>query len=283
MAEWIAVHLAQIMEPLSSYWIVAAFMAGALCCVPTTPSVSEDAGAEPGTTFRDCPVCPEMVVVPEGSFMMGSNKGDFDEKPVHAVTITEPFAVGKYEVMWDEWEVCVAEAMCDNGPVNEAGGDNGWGKGRRPVIEVSWHDAQIFVAWLNTKVPGEPYRLLSEAEWEYAARAGATTQFSWGDDFDSSKANDGNKLVPVGQYSPNGLGLYDMHGNALEWVRDCYRDSYSDAPTDGSSVSETSDCLRVLRSGAWSYGPRVLRSSDRYEMPPGDRINILGFRIARTL
>ena len=147
---------------------------------------------KPGATFRDCPTCPEMVVVPEGHFMMGSTSGRYDEKPVQRVTIAKPFAVGKYEVMWDEWEACVAEAACDNGPVTESGGDNGWGKGRRPVIEVSWHDTHIFVAWLNSKVHDKPYHLLSEAQWEYAARAGTTTQYHWGDEFDVSKANDSN-------------------------------------------------------------------------------------------
>jgi formylglycine-generating enzyme required for sulfatase activity len=215
--------------------------------------------------------------------MMSSEEGDFDEKPVHEVTIPEPFAVGKYEVTWDQWEACVAEGACENEPVMKAGGDNGWGKGRRPVIEVSWHDARKYVAWLNTKVPYEPYRLLSEAEWEYAARAGTTTPYHWGDEFDSSKANNGNTLVPVGRYEPNAFGLFDMHGNALEWVQDCYKDSYKDAPADGRAVTEPSGCERVLRSGAWSYGPRVLRAADRYAVPPGDRINILGFRVAKTL
>ena len=221
--------------------------------------------------------------MPEGSFVMGSNDGEFDEKPIHRVSIAKPFAVGKYEVMWDEWEACVADATCDNGPVTEAGGDNGWGKDRRPVVEVSWHDANNYVAWLNAKVPDNPYRILSEAEWEYAARAGTTTQYHWGDEFDLSQANDANKLVPVGQYAANAFGLYDMHGNALEWVQDCYVDSYDDAPADGRAVADTSGCPRVLRSGAWSYGPRVLRAADRYGTPPGDRINIVGFRVARTL
>jgi formylglycine-generating enzyme required for sulfatase activity len=263
--------------------IRAVVWAGVLGCILTATSFSASPGAEPGWTFRDCPTCPEMVVVPEGNFMMGSNEGDFDEKPVHEVTIAKPIAVGKFEVTWEEWETCVAEGTCDNGPVTESGGDNGWGKGRRPVIEVSWHDAQTFVAWLNSKVSGDPYRLLSEAEWEYAARAGTTTTYHWGTEFDASKANDGNKLVPVGQYGPNDFGLHDMHGNALEWVQDCYNDSYEGAPTDGGSVSESPDCQRVLRSGAWSYGPRVLRAADRYEIPPGDRVNILGFRVAKTL
>ena len=271
------------MKRLLSFWISTSLWAGAVCCVLAVGSLTAHAETDPGSTFRDCPACPEMVVVPEGHFMMGSDEGDFDEKPIHEVTIAKPFAVGKYEVTWEEWEACVAEGICDNGPVTEAGGDNGWGKGRRPVIEVSWHDAQTYVDWLNSKVPGGPYRLLTEAEWEYAARAGTTSPYHWGNEFDPSKANDGNKLIPVGQYDPNGFALYDMHGNALEWVQDCYMDSYNDAPTDGSAVSGPSDCSRVLRSGAWSYGPRVLRAADRYEIPAADRINILGFRVAKTL
>ncbi len=238
---------------------------------------------KPGSTFRDCPTCPEMVVVPKGNFMMGSTRGRYDEKPVHRVTIIKPFAVSRYEVTWDEWEFCVADAVCDNGPVAKSGGDNGWGRGRRPVIEVSWHDAKTFVAWLNSKVPGKPYRLLSEAKWEYAARAGTTTEYHWGDEFDQSKANNGNKTVPVGQYAPNGFGLYDMHGNVLEWVEDCYMESYEGSPTDGRPVSDTPGCQRVLRSGAWSYGPRVIRAGNRYPTAPVDRMNIVGIRIAKTL
>lgn len=215
--------------------------------------------------------------------MMGSNKGDFDEKPVHEVTITTHFAIGKYEVTWNEWEACVEAGACDNGPVEQAGGDNGWGKGRRPVVEVSWQDAKAYVAWLNSRVSGEPYSLPTEAEWEYAARGGTATRFHWGDEFDPAKANDGNKMVPVGSYPANAFGLHDMHGNALEWVEDCYAESYEGAPANGGAAAETPDCQRVLRSGAWSYGPRVLRAADRYAVPPGDRINILSFRVAKVL
>jgi len=271
------------MKPPSPPWFLTVFLAGALCCALSATSFCDDAKSGPGATFRDCPACPEMVVVPKGHFMMGSTGGRYDEKPVHPVTIAKPFAAGKYEVTWEEWEACVAEAVCDDGPVTKSGGDNGWGKGRRPVIEVSWHDAKTFVAWLNSKVPGKPYRLLSEAEWEYAARAGMTTQYHWGNEYDSSKANDGNKTVPVGQYAPNGFGLYDMHGNALEWVQDCYRESYDGAPADGRPVPDAPDCPRVLRSGAWSYGPRVLHAGNRYATAPADRMNIVGFRVARTL
>ena len=271
------------MKTPSSLWISALCLAAALSCAWPAPSFSEKGMPEPGAAFRDCPACPEMLVVPSGNFMMGSKDGKYDERPVHRVTIARAFAVGKYEVTWDEWDACVSDGGCDNVPVTKAGGDNGWGKGPRPVIKVSWHDAQAFAAWLNTKVPDAPYRLLSEAEWEYAARAGTATQFHWGDEFDASKANDRNKTVPVGQYAPNGFGLYDMHGNVLEWVQDCYLESYEGAPDNGRSVAETPGCPRVLRSGAWSYGPRVLRAANRYGTPPGDRINIVGIRIAKTL
>ena len=158
----------------------AAFAIG----ISLTFTVPAEEQRAPLSTFKDCDLCPEMVVIPAGDFLMGSHGGRYDEKPVHRVTIAKPFAVGKYEVMWDEWEACVAEAICDNGPVTKAGGDNGWGKGRRPVIEVSFHDAGKYVAWLNSKVPGKPYRLLTEAEWEYAARAGTTTTHHWGDKVD---------------------------------------------------------------------------------------------------
>lgn len=227
--------------------------------------------------FKDCDTCPEMVVIPAGQFMMGSNVYG-DEKPMHRVTIRQHFAVGKYEVTFREWDACIADGGC-NGYRPE---DRGWGRGRRPVIYVSWNDAKAYVAWLSRK-SGKPYRLPSEAEWEYAARAGTTTQYHWGDAFDISKANNGNKMVPVGQYAPNSFGLYDMHGNVLEWVQDCYNESYEGAPTDGRSVSETPDCHRVLRSGAWSYGPRDLRAANRYETPPVDRMNAVGFRVARML
>jgi formylglycine-generating enzyme required for sulfatase activity len=271
------------MKRPSSLCVSVVFWSGVLWCALAAAPHSANAEPEPGSTFRDCPTCPEMVVVPEGDFLMGSNDGKFDEKPIHRVMIPRPFAVSKYEVTWDEWEACVAEAGCDNEPVTKAGGDKGWGKGRRPVIKVSWHDAQKFVSWLNSKVAGEPYRLLTEAEWEYAARAGTTTQFHWGDTFDPSKANDRNKTVPVGQYAPNRFGLYDMHGNVLEWVEDCYKENYKGAPTDGRPIAEMPDCPRVIRSGAWSYGPRVLRAANRYGTSPGDRMSILGIRVGKII
>ncbi len=167
----------------------------------------------PGRAFRDCPDCPEMVVVPAGSFMMGSPMSEQDrisnEGPRHRVTIPEPFAVGKYEVTFSEWDACVAAGGCNGHRPDDAG----WGRGQRPVINVNWQDAKAFVAWLSRRT-GERYRLLSEAEWEYAARAGTSTRYWWGNEVGrAARRKNVRKTVPVGSYSPNPFGLHDVHGN----------------------------------------------------------------------
>ena len=241
---------------------------------------------EPGRRFRDdCAGCPEMVVIPAGSFMMGSpesEEGRIDnEGPVHPVEIGEPFAVGAYEVTFEEWDACVAAGGCGGYRPDDAG----WGRGRRPVIDVSWEDAQEYVEWLSRKT-GVEYRLLSEAEWEYAARGGSRTRYSFGDAITESDANYGRnigKTQPVGSYRANGYGLYDMHGNVWEWVQDCWNDNYGGAPTDGKAW-KSGDCGgRVLRGGSWVNLPGLLRSAIRYWYVTGFRISYLGFRVARTL
>ncbi len=244
-----------------------------------------------GTTLRDCDACPEMVVVPAGTYMMGSEKGNDDEKPVHQVTIEQPFAVGKYEVTFAEWEACVAGGGC-NGYRPD---DQGWGRGRRPVIEVSWEDAQNYVRWLSEQT-GEAYRLLSEAEWEYVARAGATTRYTWGDEIGENRANcngcgsrwDYKQTAPVGSFSANVFGLYDVHGNVWEWVVDCWNENYEGSPDDGrawgSSWFDSGDCTRrVVRGGSWINVTRHLRSAVRYRYSAGGRDDIYGVRLARTL
>jgi formylglycine-generating enzyme required for sulfatase activity len=251
-------------------------------------------------SFRDCPNCPEMVVVPAGEFLMGSPESERgrgkDEGPQHPVTIAQPFAVGKFEVTFSEWDACVADRGCTHNP-----GDEGWGRGRHPVINVSWNDVQQYTAWLSKKT-GKEYRLLSEAEWEYAARgvtktSDASTPFSTGQTISYRQANyDANftygsgqqgtyrqKTTDVGTFPRNGFGLYDMHGNAWEWVQDCYKPSYDGVPSDGSPVKQAQCDLRVLRGGAWNYYPKLLRSAYRYATPADIRLNNFGFRVARAM
>ena len=210
-----------------------------------------------------------------------SEEGRYDsEGPVYRVTIGEPFAVGAYEVTFEEWDACVADGGCDGYRLN----DYGYGRGRRPVL-MSWEGAQAYVRWLSRKA-GEKYRLLSEAEWEYAARAGTRTRYSFGDEITESDANYGEnigKTQQVGSYRANGYGLYDMHGNAAEWVQDCWNDSYRGAPNNGEAW-ETGDCFwRVLRGGSWLEPSRNLRSANRGRFVIGNRYFSTGFRVARTL
>ena len=239
----------------------------------------------PGKRFRDCGACPEMMVMPAGSFLMGSQqseKGRYDnEGPQHRVTIREPFAVGLYEVTFEEWAVCVADKGCGGYRPS----DLSWGRGRRPVIDVSWENAQAYVRWLSRKT-GEEYRLLSEAEWEYAARAGSRTRYSFGDEITPSDANYGENIgrtQPVGSYRANDFGLYDMHGNVFEWIQDCWNGSYVGAPNNGEAW-ERGDCSRrVLRGGSWNFNSRILRSAHRNTNHSGNRFNNYGFRVARKL
>ena len=238
----------------------------------------------------------EMVVVPAGSYLMGSpsseRRRDDDEGPQHRVTIGEPFAVGKYEVTFDEWDACVSAGGCGEYRPD----DEGWGRGRRPVINVSWEDAQRFVEWLREET-GEPYRLLSEAEWEYVARAGTSTPFHTGGTISTGQANYNGRFtygngregeyrertVPVGSFGANSFGLHDVHGNVSEWVEDCWNESYRGAPSDGSAW-ERGDCSRrELRGGSGFDGPSYLRSAFRFRLDSGNRYKYIGFRVAWTL
>ena len=250
----------------------------------------------PGQRFRDCAECPEVVVVPSGSFKMGSRSAEIgrsgNEGPVHRVTVGKAFAVGVYEVTFTEWDACRRDGGCVDKP-----GDRGWGRGKRPVINVSWTDAREYVAWLSSKT-GKRYRLLSESEWEYVARAGTTTPFHYGSTVSTEQANyDGNytygsgrkgryrkRTVPAGSFPANAFGLHDVHGNVQEWVEDCWHGNYNGAPTEGSAWTSGGDCSRrVLRGGSWYYGPQNLRSADRSWDSSGDRGSFAGFRVARTL
>ena len=271
---------------------------------------------EPGRRFRDCPDCPELVVVPAGWFMMGSPAGeerrDDDEGPQHRVEIAEPFAVGVHEVTRGEFARFVRAT-------GHAMGNSCWfwdnkaekwveGSGRtwrnpgfeqtdrHPVVCVNWEDAQSYVSWLSGET-GQSYRLLSESEWEYVARAGTTSPFHTGATISPEQANyDGNytygsgrkgvyrgRTAPVGSFAPNAFGLHDVHGNVWEWTQDCWSENYGGAPRDGGAW-ERGDCSRrVARGGSWFSEPRYLRSADRIRSTTGNRDDDLGFRIVRTL
>jgi len=251
-------------------------------------AADEERVLRPKDSFKECAECPEMVVVPAGEFMMGLKDGDqlfFMElnhgnhvKPAHRVTLQHPFAAGKYEVTFAEWDACVAAGGCKHRPADE-----GWGRGRRPVINVSWHDAKEYVAWLAHKT-GKSYRLLSEAEWEYAARAGSTTRYAFGDTISKTQAQfSADRTVDVGSFPANGFGLHDTHGNVWEWLEDCWNETYSGAPADGSAWVIGSCDRHVLRGGSWNSGPPVLHSADRFWDLSSSRYSYDGFRVARTL
>jgi len=263
---------------------------------PTPLSAQEECALRAGSEFRECENCGPMVVVPAGSFTMGSPAKEKerwdDEGPQHDVRFANAFAVGKFAVTFDEWDACVAGGGC-NAYKPE---DQGWGRGRRPVINVSWTDANAYVAWLS-KNTAKAYRLLSEAEWEYAARGRTKTPFWQGATISTAQANyDGNftygggkkgefrgRTVPVDSFAANPFGLYNVHGNAWQWVEDCYHEKYDGAPKDGSSWT-TGDCgRRVLRGGSWVNNPWYLRAAYRYGNDPDDRNSNTGFRLARAL
>jgi formylglycine-generating enzyme required for sulfatase activity len=271
--------------------------AGARQRAPSAPPAASAASAR---SFRDCPSCPDMVTLPAGEFLMGSpdsERGrDKNEGPQHKVAIAQPFAVGKFEVTFAEWDACVADSGCTQKP-----SDEGWGRGKHPVINVSWQDAMQYTVWLSKKA-GKAYRLLSEAEWEYAAR-GVTKAtdphpaFSTGATINYRQANyDANftyasgpqglyrqKTLNAGSLKANAFGLHDVHGNVWEWVQDCYKPSYEGAPSDGSPVIVADCSLHILRGGAWNYHPKLLRSAYRYATAPEIRLNNIGFRVARAL
>jgi formylglycine-generating enzyme required for sulfatase activity len=293
----------------------------------------ESANSRPGRIIKDCADCPEMVMIPAGSFEMGSTAADIqredDEGPVHEVRIGYSFALGKHELTRGEFARFVnassykTEAERSQGCSAWDGKAWAWDASKNwrnpgfaqtdshPVVCVSWNDGQAYLTWLNEKVPGKAFRLPSEAEWEYAARAGqGAKRFPWGDDLNYSQICDfangmdatGKAKVPgvpwtaascsdsyaytapAGSFKPNAFGLYDMHGNVWEWVQDVHHENYQGAPADGSAwVSGGNQARRVLRGGAWYFDPGFLRSADRNHGAPVNRSDFAGLRIARTL
>ncbi len=264
----------------------------------------------PGSHFRDCPRCPEMVVLPPGAFLMGSPDAEAGrhptEGPVHPVMIDQAFAMGVHEVTFDEWDACVESGGCNGYRPKRRFLGRTMGGPRHPVIRVGWEDVPAYLAWLSHESGGR-YRLPSEAEWEYAARAGTTTPYYTGDTMSRQEANFGRyftgRPMPVGSYPANPFGLHDMLGNVAEWCEDCWNESYVGAPVDGSAW-RSGDCeRRVLRGGHWASGaegfrtgdmPRDMRAASRTFGPPpsnwirravkeGSRDVVIGFRVVRDL
>ncbi len=271
-----------------------------------------------GAVFQDAPFAPEMVVVPPGRFWMGSRDGEGEdyERPRHEVMIPCAIAVGRYPVTFEEWDIAQAspEWIRTKGTKLRQPDDQGWGRGRRPVIDVSWEHARAYAKWLSRKV-GQPYRLLSEGEWEYACRAGSEAAYCFGDneaelgDYAWYNGNSKSRTHPVGEKMPNKFGLHDMHGNVWEWCEDVWHESYEDKPgeitmppglfhapfgvgvfaealggeANGGARTTGGGGGRVLRGGSWNSVPTLLRSANRDGLIAGFRSGSCGFRLARTL
>lgn len=242
---------------------------------PATPAQG------PAATQRDCDGCPELTLIPAGSFQMGSNELYEFEKPVHPVTI-RAFYLGTREVTFEEWDACVDQGGCDHRP-----NDRGLGRGKRPVTDIHWNDANAYLAWLSLKT-GRRYRLPTESEWEYAARAGSTTSYPWGQAVEKERANclgcnaeQHRQALPAGRFPANAFGLFDMAGNAAEWVADCWSENYRDAPRGGSAYTTPGCRERVLRGGSFNNDPRYLRSAARFKYEADVRFYTNGFRVAR--
>ncbi len=259
-------------------------MAFILCSLSAAASAAAQGGTAIGSAFHDCADCPEMVVVGPGSFIMGQY-GVRRSSPPHQVTIGRGFSIGRYDVTFDEYDACVADHGCQ-GPTR----DYGWGRGRRPVVDISWDDAVVYAAWLSHRT-GRRYRLPSEAEYEYAMRAGSTDAFWFGNDIGRNAANcngcgsawDNRMTAPVGSFAPNAFGIYDAVGNISRWVQDQWHANYDGAPTDGSVWANGDPLRRVIRGGSWFNGPDFLHSAYRNADTSRVRNGKIGFRIARDL
>ena len=268
--------------------------------VATALEVIDQLTLRPGKTFRDCADCPAMVVVPAGTFWQGSEESEplalNKEKPRRMVTIAEPFAVGVFEVTMQQWDFCVADGECTTSPR-----DNGWGRGSRPVIMVSWNDAQEYVSWLSKKT-GQSYALPSESEWEYFARAGEESDWTGGDPeracefgniagfetgfrWQHASCEDGAVMetLPVGSFKINDFGVYDVVGNVAEWTLDCMNLSYLDGPADGSAWGRGICSSRMTRGGSWFTGTKEIRLPARFNLKTGDRNDFTGFRVVRKV
>ena len=266
--------------------VLAAGLLAAGCSeAPSTTAGSVGAAQQ---SVKDCAECPEMVVVPAGEFTMGSPTSEMyrGAEMQHQVTLPS-FAISKYEITFDEWDACVADGGC-GGYRPE---DNGWGRGKNPVINVSWTDAKAYAEWLSRKT-GKPYRLPSESEWEYAARAGTTTAFSFGEtitpdqvNFDASPNGENRqKTMPVGSFPANAFGVHDMHGNVWEWIEDCWSDEYTaETPSNGAPLERDNCQGHVMRGGSWEDYQGEARSAARVGAFTDDAFPSDGIRVARAV
>jgi formylglycine-generating enzyme required for sulfatase activity len=281
------INQSYLQERANWFWTMRPYMMSEVRPYVLRPDAER--ALKPLTSFRECAKdCPEMIVIPAGEFTMGSpmsEQGRFDnEGPQHKVTIAKPFAVAKFDVTFAEWDACVQVGGCPRID------DRGKGRGRRPVVYVTWDQARRYVAWLS-QMTDQPYRLLTEAEWEYAARAWTTTAYYWGDEIGTGNANcngcgsqwDSKEPAPVGSFAANAFGLHDMVGNVWQWVDDCEHNDYTGAPTDGSAWTSGECNSRVTRGGSWFVPPENLRSAGRAWDSPALGYDGLGFRIARSL
>jgi formylglycine-generating enzyme required for sulfatase activity len=248
-------------------------------------TTAQERALAPSQAFKECTDCPEMVVIGAGTFTMGGSPdgtGLKREYPRHDVTFKAPFAIGKLEVKFAEWDACADMGGCSS-EINASG----LGRGDQPVINISWRHAQQYVTWL-ARMTGKNYRLPSEAEWEYAARAGSATHFSFRneariDDYAWYSANSDAKPRLVGIKQPNQFGLKDVHGNVAEWVEDCNNDGYDGAPSDGTAWKAGNCRGRVVRGGHWQSAARALRSANRDWLPFDEGNDHTGLRVARDL
>ncbi|MFL6676354.1 MAG: formylglycine-generating enzyme family protein [Massilia sp.] len=256
--------------------------------VRPAPAEPDEEAHAPGPTgpvaaIKDCNACPTMLALHPSKFTMGSNS-DPTARPAHRVSIQSPFALGKYEVTVDQWDVCVEAGVCPSVP-SSADAD-----GNLPMRDVSWNEAQLYLKWLGT-VSGRPYRLPTEAEWEYAARGGTTTRYWWGEQMrggNSSCRECGlpwteDRPPPVGSFVANPFGFYDMTGSVWEWVADCWHSSYKGAPADGSAWADPTCPMRVIRGGSWRDDGESMLSTTRFKADAGERAPQNGFRVARSL
>ncbi len=280
----------------SAYTSFASILAAALVLTACVTSEQNRDLTEAGQEFQDCPDCPIMVVMPVQTFRMGSPDSEEgrskNEGPQQSVTISPGLSISKHEVTFAQWDACVADGGCETVP-----DDNGWGRGDRPVIDVMWYDAQAYAAWLSAKTQ-KNYRLLSEAEWEFAAKGGGDKTYSWGAVASHDHANYGTDdccggriagrdrwleiTAPVGSFPANQLGLHDLSGNVWEWVEDCWDESHEGRPAD-SAARVDGDCnLRIMKGGSWASMPVRIRGAFRDAFPPNDHGTIIGFRVARA-